>query len=1707
MKKNRKNSTKSLLACAVLASVLGVTLGNGVARAADASVADVVVDKDHKTPEGLVFEAEGLYYYTSFGNSFYVDLKGFSKYDGYSWDIAGNRYVDGGTLTFGNGEAINLYTVWYPASKNNTLKLTIGWVKAQNAYGSFQAPYGNKVIVDIPDTGKKSSIGNIYGNWTEPSGCCIVYDNTVEIRSSCATLTVGNIIGSCAYFYKLSYKHEYDSRGYGITLSANKIYLDSPNLTVTGSVVGVRVVNDQYDSTCGDDIVGNEVNMTAGTVEGNITGGEGDKGNAFENKVTISGGKVKGNVTGGYMQQKTNVYDNVVTIGNNAAVGGNVIGGYCNRGSVYNNVVTIGNNATVGGDVGGAWTGGGRSYNNKVYIYGGTVSKNAYGGWGYRDGVSGNELYMEGGTVKGNVYGGGVNGNDTGGANVAENNLIDLKNNFTVNGSVFGGYGDILSPTHLHNIGTWFYPTNAKKNIVIMKDGSVSGSVYGGQANYTEDNQVILTNVIVAENVFGGNSPYGHSKTNTVNLYNSKAKQVFGGYCAQYDICSNNTVGLVDNSTAEIVYGGYAIDKSSAGNTVYINGSTVTNSVYGCWSNNDSGYSTVNILNAVSVRDVYGGWSTNTQSYHNTVDIGGASTVNGRVYGSKSQNGTAHDNIVNITYGTLNSTIFGGYSTASNSFNNTVNISCEPQIKDSVYGGYSDHGKTYKNTVNIDMLAGGQADKDIYGGVSGNEAYDNVVKVTAGKICGNVYGGYTVSNVAKSYNNKISVSGGTIASAYAGYSVYGAAYNNTVDISGGTATSGYGGNSNDGAVYNNTVNVSGGTVASVYGGRSNTNDSHDNVVNISNGNITSEVYGGGNTTGKAYNNTINISGGTVSGDIYGGRSDSNTVSGNTINISGGDLSSANIYGGFTSSGQSQNNTVNLLGNVTAANIHGGSALSTGNELNVYNSGNIVTSTVDSFTKINFFVPDTSPASAMLKVGTINFADAGNAIVYLDAMPTYDISLLTYNNSNITGNLKYNIGGNVYNVGDEINNSILKENGHLTVINGAKFVKDEGVGETTIKWEIGSNSFFAGIYYDAAGTPTAAEDNKAVLSSAPAGITKVYGSYSASASQTATGGTVELAGKVTSTTLDLIGGKNSAEGTNVGSNTLNVLGTAVGSSVKSVDKFDTINFFAPASGTADPLLHAGTINFNDATINLDVIPTSTLTLLSWDDASGTVSSYIIAGVAANLNQEYSKVAKDEANHRVTAATGKLTFDDGGDKSIKWTVTDNAFCTGIYYPGPSSGLSEPIAVTDNKVILNAETAQGVNTVYGSYSSKGDVTAENGTVELAGKVTATALDLIGGNNSVESTNVGSNTLDILADAAESSVKSVTKFTKIKFEMPDTAPAGGTILTVTTADLTNTEINFSEVPIFSVKLLKATSSLTTDSTTTYKVGERELTVGKTYSRMLEEKYRYIVAAQGLLNVSTTAIELNINKFLAATYTDGNKNTINNNEQKTIFMDAAFATLLDSDVTQIYGSYSNHADVKAEGGTLDLFAKQTLTNIELIGGYNSENAANIGTNTLNVGKDAAGSSAKSISAFSDINFSVPSTAPATALLSVETADVSGTKITLDRLPTFDLKLIDSDSGITGYDTASYKIGDEEVAINSEYGQVTALGNRVEVVKGMLKYDTADKCIMWDDLGESFYTGIYYSAVNGKEPVAAAENKVMLHEKPADGIGSVKNYV
>ena len=192
----------------------------------------------------------------------------------------------------------------------------------------------------------------------------------------------------------------------------------------TGPVYGNQ---NNPDTTTG--AVTGHVEMTGGTVNGEIYGGYSNGGAVTGSTVTI-GGIAGGNVFGGYSNEGA-ATGNTVTIGGIACW--NVYGGYSNEGAATSNTVTI-SDGTVTGYVYGGYSNGGASTisGNTVTITGGKVTMDVYGGRSNGGAATGNTVTITGGTVTGDVYGGYSDGDYEG--PVSDNTLVVGGGSSTVGG-------------------------------------------------------------------------------------------------------------------------------------------------------------------------------------------------------------------------------------------------------------------------------------------------------------------------------------------------------------------------------------------------------------------------------------------------------------------------------------------------------------------------------------------------------------------------------------------------------------------------------------------------------------------------------------------------------------------------------------------------------------------------------------------------------------------------------------------------------------------------------------------------------------------------------------------------------------------------------------------------------------------------------------------------------------------------------------------------------------------------------------------------------------------------------------------------------------------------------------------------------------------------------------------------------------------------
>ena len=581
----------------------------------------------------------------------------------------------------------------------------------------------------------------------------------------------------------------------------------------------------------------NEVTIEDGSVV-SVKGGYSTarSGSAIKNRVTISGGTVTYTGVravvggaGGSTSEDSVTQENEVIIKGNAKIKGSVIGGAdaAYAAVVNKNTVTIKDSAEIGDSVYGGYG----LYNvkdkteNKVFIEGGSVSGNVYGGYanvylsGYKPAgnVKENEVHITGGmvgsTYKNDIAGGCV---DQEGAGAAMDNAVTITGG-TVKGRVYGGR--VKNATGA--------ATGNKLNISV-KDTSVADTVlennaYGGYANGTGEvskNYVTITGGTLKYNVYGGYSEGGAARNNTVDISGKNTNvgaDVYGGYNYETDntefTVNNNTVKITDATIGGDVSGGEG-DQNVFENRIEITGGKLGK------------------MDDISL--VMGGSAYDGNATKNEVEISGGTQLIGEVYGGYSSNSQTAENIVTIDNATVKKSgeyrgnVYGGCSDGDATGNRVTISGTETQVEGKVYGG-----NVFKSKVSADATGN---TVEIKGGTIGKSDGDTV------------FGGYT--NNGDSKQNNVIITGGTVnGDVYGGYSGY---YNNIYGDS-----------------DQNNVIIKGGTVnGNVYGGYSDSSDATGNSVTITGGTVNGDVVGG-YAYSDAAKNTVTLSNCTINGDVYG----------------------------------------------------------------------------------------------------------------------------------------------------------------------------------------------------------------------------------------------------------------------------------------------------------------------------------------------------------------------------------------------------------------------------------------------------------------------------------------------------------------------------------------------------------------------------------------------------------------------------------------------------------------------------------------------------------------------------------------------------------------------------------------------------------------------------------------------------------------------
>jgi len=392
----------------------------------------------------------------------------------------------------------------------------------------------------------------------------------------------------------------------------------------------------------------NTINVKSGTMD-YLTGGYSNVKDANGNTVNVSGGTVKQSLMGGRSWGAGNTNSNTVIISNGSVR--IVYGGWAdgNDANANGNRVTISNGTSecvIGGFAAN------ETNQNIVTISGGTIASS----------------YEDAAVIGARNYGAHDATNDD--TSVANKNEVTISGTAKVTGDVFGamdyGYGAVAT---------------TENKVTIDGSASVTGAVMGG-ASYSRDqtnNKVYVKNGTVTGNVYGGRLDNTYETAATGNA-NANRVEVSGG------TVNGKAVGGAVNGN---------VTGNATENSVAVNGGTVTDTIFG--GNSDAGTVTGNTVtvNKGTVNTIYGGYSNSGTVTGNTVTVSNA-TLNGAVIGGTNGDGDANGNTVSIAGGTIGGAVWGGYSRNGDAKNNTVTVT-DMAAGRAIYGGYA--GNLAKNAT------------------------------------------------------------------------------------------------------------------------------------------------------------------------------------------------------------------------------------------------------------------------------------------------------------------------------------------------------------------------------------------------------------------------------------------------------------------------------------------------------------------------------------------------------------------------------------------------------------------------------------------------------------------------------------------------------------------------------------------------------------------------------------------------------------------------------------------------------------------------------------------------------------------------------------------------------------------------------------------------------------------------------------------------
>ena len=780
-----------------------------------------------------------------------------------------------------------------------------------------------------------------------------------------------------------------------MSVAGNHRYVGRRNVYIEGGeLIGIAGGIDAYylgTGTSGNDVTGISridqpsftVRMSGGHIRGAVYGGAAKSPGSGNRRMVFTGGTINGWIgcgcngtedAGGKTYGESFLYfggntrceaDPAHDYEMNGAKGGYVFGagkGFPSTTGTsgemtYGTNFAIADNSYIQRD---AFGGGNYGYaldHTNLYVSGGTVGGNVFGGSNLKNGPVVN-VKMVGGLIESGLYGGSNTTGPVGSVTMhVDGGQVGTPSQYAnIHGGGYG-YQTVVSGEVDLNVGSGCDATDGVTVYGDVYGGSAEGQVNGTSAQNFYETHVSLYKGTIYGGLYGGGLG---SASHAANVNGPVSVKVYGGSVRPNDGTGENGSGGVfgcnnvkGTPTGTVTVDLYGTDPAEAGQTfalyaVYGGGNrshytgTPVVTIHGCDNNIEYVYGGGNASDVAGTNvTIWGGHIGNAFGGGN-----GFSTT-----GNHTNAGAAHYNPgANITTGGTHLTIHGGQVDAAFGGSNQygrINGGINVTVVEGVESGTDPcSGTAYaactNNTIGELYGGGNQAPAQTSGGAF---ITPSVTISSCDMEITNLFGGAKAADHGADIN--LVITKGKFQNVFGGNNLGGTITGNvTLTLNGGTMINAFGGN-NQGGSITGTITVtmdSTGTecplkVENVYGGGNmaayepTDNTITSPVVNIVNGTVRNAVFGGGlgSAAGVTANPQVTIGGTGSKHVIVGGRL-----------IDDSDDGEGNVYGGGSEAEVVKTNNGNgnthviLTGNAhVKGNVYGG-----GNQADVQGNANV-----------------------------------------------------------------------------------------------------------------------------------------------------------------------------------------------------------------------------------------------------------------------------------------------------------------------------------------------------------------------------------------------------------------------------------------------------------------------------------------------------------------------------------------------------------------------------------------------------------------------------------------------------------------------------------------------------------------------------------------------------------------------------------------------